>query len=156
MTFTTCTGTYAQVTDVSRHLPGRNFLEVRVAGRTVVTDEDVCAYLSEVSDEMDGVLRRLDFTVPIVNADSPISFAQLRDINAIGAAALVEEAYASARGQESGRAKELQSLYQYRMDRIVAHGALLLDAVGGTQKADSIADSGMMTDDYFFAVDMKW
>jgi len=154
---------YCTREDVKNYLPGRNFSEEDTVGRTVVTEADVMFFISTIADEIDALLYRLAFTVPVVLADSPYAYSILGRSNAVGAAALAEEAWSTVKGDISDRAKRLRTQYENMLSAIGSHDINLRDASGGPVLPASLADSGSMdttsagaTREMFFTRDMEF
>jgi len=154
---------YCVTGDVVKHLPGRNFFEEDVLGRVVVTVSDVEGYIELVASEIDALLTRLDFTLPVTEANSPSGYNILRHINALGAAALAEEAWSTAMGEVSERAKLLKARYENWLTRISDHTINLIDISGGPAMPSDLADSGCLDTDeagaereIFFEREMEW
>ena len=154
---------YCTRENVKNHLPGRAFGEEDTQGRTVVTEADIMFFISMVSDEIDAFLYRLDFTVPVVLADSPYAYSILGRLNALGAAALAEEAWSTVKGELSERAERLRIRYNNMRKSIGNHDINLRDAGGGPRLAASLGDSGSLDLDTagnvrenFFSREMRW
>jgi len=154
---------YCTREDVKNHLPGRDFSEEDTVGRTVVTEADVMFFISTIADEIEALLYRLAFTVPVVLADSPYAYSILGRLNAIGAAALAEEAWSTVKGELSDRAKRLRIQYENMLMAIGDHDINLRDASGGPVLPADLADSGSMdltsaggARESYFTREMSW
>jgi len=154
---------YCTREDVKNYLPGRAFTEEDTQGRTVVTEADLMFFISVVSDEIEALLYRLDFTVPVVIADSPYAYSILGRLNAVGAAALAEEAWSTVKGDISERAERLRIRYENMRAAIESHDINLRDAGGGPALMASLGDSGSLdldsagnTRDSWFTRQMAW
>jgi len=154
---------YSTSGDVVKYIPGRNFFEEDALGRTIVTMDDLENFMYDVASDMDGQLSRLDFSLPIVAADSPSGYDILSKVHAIGTAAKAEEAWSTAKGDVSERAGLLRADYEKDLERIWNHEIDLIDIPGGPAMPDVIADSGSMdltstgaTRDDFFSREMAW
>jgi len=154
---------YCAREDVKNFLPGRDFSGEDSIGKTVVTEADLVYFIALVADEINAMLKALDFTVPVTSSDSPYAYSILKHVNAIGAAALAEEAWSTARGDIPERAERLREDYQRWLDMIRNHDINLRDAGGGPILPASMADSGCLDTDEsgaeranFFEREMQW
>jgi len=154
---------YSTSGDVVKHIPGRNFFEEDALGRTVITVSDLSDFMYDIEGEINALLYRLDFTVPVVLADSPYAYSILGSLNALGAAALAEEAWSTAKGDVSERSGRLRVRYNNLRSSIEKHDINLRDASGGPALAASLADSGSLdldsaggTRDLWFTRETAW
>ena len=135
---------YCTREDVKNYLPGRDFSEEDTVGRTVVTEADIMFFISTIADEIESLLYRSSFTVPVTLADSPHAYSVIGRLNAIGAATLAEEAWSTVKGELSERAKRLRIQYENMLMAIGDHDINLRDASGGPALPADLADSGSM------------
>jgi len=154
---------YCTREDVKNYLPGRDFSEEDTVGRTVVTEADVMFFVSTIADEINALLYRSAFTVPVVLADSPYAYSVLGRLNAVGAAALAEEAWSTVKGDLSDRAKLLRTQYESMLAAIGNHDINLRDASGGPVLAADLGDSGSLdltsaggVRESYFSREMSW
>lgn len=154
---------YCVTGDVAQRLPGRDFFQGEVTGRTIVTVADVEEFIEISTREIDAVLRYLDLTMPVVAADSPKGYSILTTINTYGAAALAEEAWSMPGGGGSKSAQRLRSRYNNYIESLLSHTIDLIDTGGGPAMSDAVADSGNLDvdddgleRDPMFASDMEW
>lgn len=95
------------------------------------TLEQVTTFLADVAREIDGLLTGLGYTVPIVDATSPIAFARVKALNAWGALslAIVARSIGVTNPDEQG-ANYVRKEYERRLKALAtAPGDDLLDAV---------------------------
>jgi len=122
-------GDYIELSDIEARIQGFSFSATSEPSSTEGT-----SFITAIEAEMNAALKRLGFTVPITQAASPKSYAQLKDIAAWGAAWLTLEAInALTSGEEDTRAARWKKTYEDRMSAIVRDGGdLLYDAVRDT------------------------
>lgn len=111
-------------------------VESRIQGYTATatsspSESEVEGFIIAIEAEMNATVKGLGFNVPITQATSPGSFAQLRDIATWGAAAMTLDALKSfSSSEEDERVRRWQKTYETRMSAIVSNGGdLLYDAV---------------------------
>jgi hypothetical protein len=97
-------------------------------GNDKPTGTQVNTMIVDIAALMDARLNAIGFTVPITNA--PISLALLKIINALGAAAMAEEAIYEGSATTDVRPKyvDLWKRYEAEMKRIEVNRLLLSDA----------------------------
>jgi len=154
---------YATTGEVVTHLPGRYFFETDAAGKTVVTVSDLEAFIETSAWEVNALLQRLGFSLPVMSSTSPSGYCILAKLNALGAAALAEEAWCTAKGEISERAKRLKERYDKMLTEIAEHELDLVDVDGGPATPEALSDSGALDTDeagnerpIFFERSMSW
>lgn len=97
---------------------------------SVPTATEVTVFADESYNEINGRLADIGFTVPIVEATSPISFSKVKEINKIGAAYRAEGVtYRRATRQEVTRYDQLKKDYEAKLQEIEDRPGILVDAV---------------------------
>lgn len=110
----------------------------RFTATTKPSLEQVTTFLADVAREIDGLLTGLGYTVPIVEATSPIAFARVKALNAWGALALaiVARSIGVTNPDEQG-AGYVRKEYARRLQALrESPGDDLLDAVKTGQAAE--------------------
>ena len=107
---------------------------------TIPTSAQVTSLLSYVCREIDGRLSAVGLATPVVQATSPIAYAILTDLNALGAAAkALRLAYTKTEPNTSDWVDTLRKEYQTRLDSICASPSILSDA---SRSSSNVGKSG--------------
>jgi len=116
-----CTSTYVQIY-VKR---------VQFSESTKITPQDVENYSENISRQMDAQLSTKGLTVPVNVVSSPLSYALLQDICALGSAALTERiaSYTGSARSPSEHADILFEQYKLRMQELLDDPSMLSDAL---------------------------
>lgn len=130
---------YCEVADVARVNPQRDY----DSAGSALDNPDIQEIIDDVAQEIDERLRAVRFTLPIVLVDSPISYAVLSVVNALGAAAIAEDStFMQSSPDQSTHGEVLHEQYQGLIDQICGGTLRLGDAEGGPLYISDIAMSG--------------
>lgn len=134
---------YCAITDVERLNPRRKY-----TGEAILDENDVENFIDDVAYEMESALRAVSVEVPVSSTTSPLAYAILTSLNALGAAAKAENAEFSASNPlgESEHGIKLQMAYDALLNQITTGELILGDSVGGPVISRSLAFSGSIED----------
>jgi len=120
---------YATTGDIVRFVKFRDYF-VDVAERTHVVVSDLEFYLDLIGFEINSALKEVGFQVPVNRTHSPSGYEILRHLEALGAAALAEQAIRYGPETTAEHAKTLRSQFEEKLRKICQGEVSLIDVPG--------------------------
>ncbi len=143
--------TYCTVADVQRLNSQRDY----GSPGSKLGRDDIFEIIEDIGDEIDGGLRRAGFTLPVLEASSPIAYALLGVLNALGAAARAEDSiFMQSSPNQSTHGQVLNKSYEGMSEGVYLGRILLYDATAGPILPKNVMKIADFTPT--FALDDEW
>jgi hypothetical protein len=112
---------YCNASDVSTEI------QLVLSATSVPTEAQVSEFVNQAYAKVEGTVLALGFHPPTSSIDSPISFAILKNLNIIGAAARAYRAHTKSQTEGTNRERNLQKEFDDGLQDLRDHPQMLTD-----------------------------